>query len=1170
MESARKDQIVYRFYVKTLGVLTDARLEFPAGDVRVDKWVSPLRVVGRRAGSTQPDNPRPQFNLPLPDHELFRPELAPYRAISTTPSSSVHVAPLQDTPAASLAPPLLIAFTLDASAIPAGDRLYWRPSTSPEAKVAVDLGSDRKGKRRRATSDPSTADDTHGIILERWTLRNLSAPASSPNSSSASYRAGIAHFRDLHTYLSELPLHPLIRRIRDRQSGEQGLTVGLKVWSAEGMEESERGLEEAWDRMEQGLVPLHVPIDHLSSPRENTSHSAAVLQHVFPPVILGNGQFELSVEARRDVDFWLDADTESAESDDDDATRLLTQQEYFTPTIRHDSTPFPRHTSHPTAANSRDQKNPVHLAPAVQGSVPAGLSATRPTGPLSSSRTRSLSKPNNNNNDDDDEVADQRNKLPAEYTATAAATSTGKWASPEQLPFAVSPNASSGSFGSTRYGPLQDRASLFPFLCRVCVSSSPIPAGHISRRYSGLGGVGSESGMRSSPLSAGASGGGGGGGGIGLGIVSRSTSAGGGFAPSGTSYDRPSSFHRPSSYLSHSGGRSFTQIGPLGAGANPSSYGGTSDHSRPRLQSLLSSHSGLAAAAAGASPSTPPLVGSTGSRQSSSFSLTTNYMNAVSGGGGGRSGSSRALPINLQDSPTPPIPETHESGDDTDAAGVSVGGGGVGGSSVRPGTSFGASSRNLRRYSSSFGQQQPPQLQQQQQQRKGTPLDGGSTTSSGDMMFGGTSVGGGLAGGESRRTSARGSFDSGGMRRPSVTSLSRLHAAPTPTDRDDIHDFLRTLDLMAQAPSSTSDTSDSLSASRAHSGRDTGKDQPSSGTSSTVYRKPLTKSQLDDTLRRMAGSYTPPFPLPSIPGTGMSPRVPSLSRPTGLPPLSLPLTTLDRSSGTPPQAISQRHSSSVKSSSPLAGEPIRANRIRSSLDTTASHSESTSAASATSSVREQVVEPLTFGKTRSGACDKPSEDGVRGESRRGTVLLRGGFGQFAPAPPSREHSPLAHVGSASPVGSTKFLQSPRRTTDRDVGFQAESERGVRSHDNGTSSRVTAPILSAGAQPLDQGVRSWTHRRVIGNNEGEADRDPPRGAARSTLYTAPASLESRRQRGTRDAMWASDDEDEYSRATPFSDAVNHPQTRQSGMPSTRRKTSDDGDDSIVGNLEMSGA
>jgi hypothetical protein len=46
MESVRRDQIVYRFYVKTLGVLADARLEFPAavedgkGQVRIDKWVS--------------------------------------------------------------------------------------------------------------------------------------------------------------------------------------------------------------------------------------------------------------------------------------------------------------------------------------------------------------------------------------------------------------------------------------------------------------------------------------------------------------------------------------------------------------------------------------------------------------------------------------------------------------------------------------------------------------------------------------------------------------------------------------------------------------------------------------------------------------------------------------------------------------------------------------------------------------------------------------------------------------------------------------------------------------------------------------------------------------------------------------------------------------------------
>jgi hypothetical protein len=248
--------------------------------------------------------------------------------------------------------------------------------------------------------------------------------------------------------------------------------------------------------------------------------------------------------------------------------------------------------------------------------------------------------------------------------------------------------------------------------------------------------------MRGSPLSTG--------GGIGLGISRTSSTGGGGIT--GTNYERPSSsYQRPSSYLSHSG-RSFTQIGggSMPAPAGGGSYG-ASETSRPRLQSLLGAHAGMAA-----SPGTPPFPGSGGSRPSSfSYSPSTAYLSNAAG----RSSSTRAINHYVTETGTPPIPETHESGDDTD-----VPGGGGGGPAPAPGTSFGAGSRNLRRCSSSFGQQQ----QVLQQQRRGTPLGGGSTTSSGDpgsLMF---------AGSESRRTSARGSFDSMGMRRPSVTSLTRV------------------------------------------------------------------------------------------------------------------------------------------------------------------------------------------------------------------------------------------------------------------------------------------------------------------------------------------------------------------------------------------------------------
>jgi hypothetical protein len=152
-----------------------------------------------------------------------------------------------------------------------------------------------------------------------------------------------------------------------------------------------------------------------------------------------------------------------------------------------------------------------------------------------------------------------------------------------------------------------------------------------------------------------------------------------------------------------------------------------------------------------ASPGTPPLLGYLG-RASTSFSPSTSHSRPSSLG--------RGLPTNLHGtaagSPTPPIPETHESGDDNEGA-------------IGPSTSI-ASSRNIRRYSSSFGQQQQPH-----QRRATSWLGAGSTTSSGEpgsLVFGASSRGDGSAG-ESRRTSGRGSMDGFGMRRSSVTSLSR-------------------------------------------------------------------------------------------------------------------------------------------------------------------------------------------------------------------------------------------------------------------------------------------------------------------------------------------------------------------------------------------------------------
>ncbi|GHJ85175.1 hypothetical protein NliqN6_1577 [Naganishia liquefaciens] len=1037
---SRSDQIVHRFYVKTLGVLADARLRREGTDEpKLDKW----------------------FDLPLPDYPHFRQELVPYRYLSQqsdlSEPSSPSISGSREGSASSRhipwasAPPLLISITLDTTSIPTGQRLHWRNASTGE-RIALRVDASGKGKSRRDDDDD---DVPRGIVLERWSLRVLPPPQPVPPlmTSSSSYRAGIAHFRAMQPFVQQLPAQILADRLR---SGQTGLKIGIRVSSADladAMDDEEMGA--AYRSLESGLVGLQEPFDP-------NLGSATTDRYTFPAVALSNGLFQLDMQYRQQVDFWLANDT--------DETVDLAEDEYFTPTIRPPS-------------SSRTQQMTAQANREVHANVSAGLTATRPDGPLRPSRP----------------------------PIVQGDSSRGKWSSTESLPFAVGPSTLSGS-QSGRYG--VDR-----------VSASPTATTQFGRRYSGLGNSGDSGSRRAPSPSAG----------VGLGIVNRSSS-GSISAISGTSYDRPSSLQRPSSYLSQSG-RSFTQINSA-LHASPSQ----GESPRPRLQSLLSSPAGMVAlGGTGMSPSpgTPPFLGA-GFRTSSSPS--TSYTRPSSFGSRGLS----MLGPNTG-SPTPPIPESHEGGDEQPRS--------VGASTSVTG------SRNMRRYSSSFGQGQIPQ------RRPSSWLGAGSTTSSGDpgsLVFGASSRGEG-SGAESRRLSARGpeGFDG---RRSSVTSLSRSHATPSHAEKEAINDFLRTLDILAEPPESAWGNSTAQTGSQDRSEQDTPPLPTSRSSNSEVYRRPLTKSQVDEALRRMAGSYTPPFPAPSA---GTSPRSLALPKLTATPP-----TASERPLGGSPQSLLQRHSSSVKSSSPLAGEPIRGYRIRSSLDTTASQSESTSA-SAASSVHEPTVEPLTFGKTRSAQyADKPyvesggisirSSDATESDKRRGTVLLRGGFGQFDQQTPStREKSPLTSCGSGSPAGSNRSLQSPRAPAERELStrYRQEGERNL-----SLGNFHVAPILSAGAQPLDQGVRSWTSRRSLRATATDTEAGLYATPTTNIMYTAPASLESRRLHLL---------PGEQRRATSTGNEAYTPTLCERGdrarrsPPSLSHKASEDGDDTIVGNLELSG-
>jgi hypothetical protein len=212
----------------------------------------------------------PQFNLPLPDPEIFRPDLEAYRSLSLSYPATTS-APY------AIVPPLLIAFILDVSDLPAKHALAYRRNGGRSQGGVVDVGG---GVERLDLPSSGTGKDGKPKVLERWTLRSLSIPSvatpttststsplnsisssstfgrpsrdpSKPSqptpatpypSSSASYKSGIIHFRSLYQYVRLLPafdVYQRTRRGRANSSGSRagGLKVGIKLWSAEGYED---------------------------------------------------------------------------------------------------------------------------------------------------------------------------------------------------------------------------------------------------------------------------------------------------------------------------------------------------------------------------------------------------------------------------------------------------------------------------------------------------------------------------------------------------------------------------------------------------------------------------------------------------------------------------------------------------------------------------------------------------------------------------------------------------------------------------------------------------------------------------------------------------------------------------------------------------------------------
>lgn len=169
--TSRADQVVHRVYLKTVSVLTEARLTHFGGS----NAAAAAAVAG--VGAAEKDMQVKQdrwFNLVTPDLDVHKEDLQLYRAVSSFPIATPIHAPRGAVGECTI-PPLLVAFVLDTSDIPSGQALLWNRTDGeggnggtgpgiPGARVPLDplLGRQAGGKEGERRS---------GIVLERWTFQ---------------------------------------------------------------------------------------------------------------------------------------------------------------------------------------------------------------------------------------------------------------------------------------------------------------------------------------------------------------------------------------------------------------------------------------------------------------------------------------------------------------------------------------------------------------------------------------------------------------------------------------------------------------------------------------------------------------------------------------------------------------------------------------------------------------------------------------------------------------------------------------------------------------------------------------------------------------------------------------------------------------------------------------
>jgi len=364
--------------------------------------------------------------------------------------------------------------------------------------------------------------------------------------------------------------------------------------------------------------------------------------------------------------------------------------------------------------------------------------------------------------------------------------------------------------------------------------------------------------------------------------------------------------------------------------------------------------------------------------------------------------------------------------------------------------------------------------------------------------------------------------------RTSQESALRYSATPSGDD-DEIQAFLKTLDTLPQPPSlaaqavqasrshmpSTSSSLSNPSNSATPSPLQASNNSPNAHVGHIHGRAPLTRAQVDDQLRKMAGSFNvntskmvestshtePPVTRQATPGSrsGTDSNVPSVGLLTASRPASSPR-QLSRASS-PPRTTIRRYPS-AKAGSPLASEPSHvplpespAPSTRTALSPRQPAARSLPGAGSTPLIDKDALPTRTTAP--STETMSPQTVGVSYESRstarRGPVLLRGGFESRMTRPnpsSSPSHSPIrdfARLGSTPgraaplpPRGESTSLgytygrkTAGQRTAPSSFGVSASTELGAGEDEEGTVDH--------------RGRRASARRSEGGMSPGEEDR-----------------------------------------------------------------------------------